>query len=152
MFGDKELFLDKFKTCARARPKGSQKLPSSFYEKEHTKPLFVKNDILTVHNIYNIQCFMEIFKILKLRTPISLYSKFSRSRRSTNETLLITPAPSHNFMYKSSYLWNSLKKKLKIEDLAVNIASVKNALKTLILTNQKQNSKTDWDNYNFIIS
>ena len=39
MFGDTEAYQDKFKTCARTREFGSQKLGSEFYEKEHTKPI-----------------------------------------------------------------------------------------------------------------
>ena len=40
MFGDKEAYLEKFRTCARARPFGLQALDKSFFEKEHSKPLF----------------------------------------------------------------------------------------------------------------
>ena len=36
MFGDKEKYLNKFKTCARKRPYESQILGSEFYKKDHT--------------------------------------------------------------------------------------------------------------------
>ena len=44
--GDKEKFLDKFRTCIRARPYPEQNLPTEFYVKEHSEPLFIKNKIL----------------------------------------------------------------------------------------------------------
>ena len=43
LFGDKEAFLDKFRTCARARPICNQLLGEEFYSREHTKPLFNQN-------------------------------------------------------------------------------------------------------------
>ena len=39
LFGDREKFLDKFKTSARSRPYPFQKLTAKFYTKEHSKPL-----------------------------------------------------------------------------------------------------------------
>ena len=52
LFGVKEKFLDKFWTCTRARPYPEQNLPSEFYIKEHSKPLFNKNKILNLKNLY----------------------------------------------------------------------------------------------------
>ena len=40
LFGDKEAYLNKFKTCARTRPVDNQILGQEFYSREHTKPLF----------------------------------------------------------------------------------------------------------------
>ena len=48
LFGDKEAYLDKFKTACRTRPIETQILGTSYYMKEHTKPLFHKNKILAV--------------------------------------------------------------------------------------------------------
>ena len=44
IFGYREKYIDKFKTCVRARPVNEQKLTSAFFYfiKEHTKPLFKK--------------------------------------------------------------------------------------------------------------
>ena len=43
LFGDREKFLDKFRTCIRARPYPEQNLRTTeFYIKEHSKPLFNK--------------------------------------------------------------------------------------------------------------
>ena len=51
VFGDKEKYLNKFKTCARVRPYPDQKLGSEFYIKEHAKPLLNKNKILALENL-----------------------------------------------------------------------------------------------------
>ena len=53
--GDKEAYLDKFKTSCRTRPIETQILGTSYYMKEHTKPLFHKPKILAFKNLYNIQ-------------------------------------------------------------------------------------------------
>ena len=42
LFGDKQAYLENFKTCCRTRPFDMQKLGAKFYEREHTKPLFHK--------------------------------------------------------------------------------------------------------------
>ena len=49
LFGDLEMYLDKSRTCVRARPytgRGSQKLGKEYYCKEHTKKLFNHHNIL----------------------------------------------------------------------------------------------------------
>ena len=142
LFGNHKAYLDKFKTCVRARPIENQKLGPSFYEKEHTKPLFQKYKLLAVQNLYSYHCFMEIFKILKFRSPISLHSIYSISHRS--DTTLITPYPSPHFIYQSALIWNSIRPKLNISDYSVNIGSVKNNLKKLIFHNQHRHDKIEW--------
>ena len=149
MFGDKVKFLDKFKTCARCRSKDVQTLGEEFYCREHTKPLFKEHHIMTVHNIYNYHCFMQTFKMLKFRMPISIFSKFNLSNRK--ETLLITPSPSTDFMYRSSILWNSLRKSLDIFDFSANINSVRSRLKSLILFNQHSQQEDEWTVDNFVL-
>ena len=149
LFGDKEAYLEKFKTCARCRLFCHQLLGDEFYCKEHTKPLFNKLEIMTVHNIYSYHCEIELLKILKFRLPISLYSKFELSKRK--DTFLLTPTPSTNFMYKSSVLWNSLRTKLSIFDFSINVNSTKNKLKTLILSNQRSGDADEWFEYNYNI-
>ena len=147
LFGDKEKYLDKFETCARCRPCNEQILGEQFYRKEPSKPLFTKNKIMTVQNIYNYHCFMDVLKILKLRTPISLFSEFNLSDRK--ETLLLTPTPDTDFIYKSSILWNSLRIKLHILDFSVKISCLKSKIKSLILSVQQSHHATEWSAPNF---
>ena len=147
LFGDTESYHDKYKTCARTRTRHSQILGPTFFCQEHTKPLFKKHNIHSIHNLYHYRCFLEIMKILKLRTPISLYSHYSLSQRKT--TLLLTPKPSTNFIYKSSVIWNILVKKLEISDFTFKINPTKNKLKKLLLLNQHSHDDTEWLQVNF---
>ena len=104
LFGDKEAYLDKFKTCVRTRSFDSQQLGGEFYSNEHTKPIFNKHKILVAQGIYYYHVLLSLYKIIKTHTPISLYSCFTKSQRK--ETLLITPQHSLHFIFKASSLWN----------------------------------------------
>ena len=84
MFGDNEAYFNKFMTCVRTRPRESQQLGNEFYEEEDSKPLFNDNNLLTVYQLYKYHCTLEMFKIVKLRLPISLYSLFNISNRREN--------------------------------------------------------------------
>ena len=144
LFGDFQAYLDKFKTCARCRPmpKENQILGPKFYAKEHTKPLFKMHNILTVHNLYNYHCFIEVFKILKFRVPMSLFSLYKTSGR--NIMRLITPKPDTHFIYKSSVMWNILHQKVGIIDLSTSLSKTKCLLKNVIFINQHQHHETEW--------
>ena len=144
MFGDKEAYLDKFRTGARCRPLGSQILGAEFFSREHAKPLFNDNNILTLHNLHNYHTAIETFKILKYRTPISLYSMFTMSHRK--DTLLITPSSSHGFIHTSSALWNLVRQKFKIYEFSVmKVGSLKTSLKKFVLSCQKTGDIMVWN-------
>ena len=149
LFGDKEAYLNKFKTCVRARPVELQALGTSFYEREHTKPLFKLNNILCMHNLYTYHSFMEAFKILKLRLPTTLYSEYHLAHN--RHTRLITPSPSSNFLYKSSLIWNKISQKLKITDFSANISLIKNQLKKALFHQQHIEQTVQWtpEDFNF---
>ena len=104
LFGNREAYLEKFRTCARTRSRDKQKLGSDFYEKQHTKPLFKKNGLLTVHSLFKHTCLLEMFKINKLESPAPLLDLFHRSPRRTDR--FITPTPSTSFIYQSTKMWN----------------------------------------------
>ena len=147
MFGDKAAYLDKFETCVRCRPFDNQILGEKFYVKEHTKPLFQKFELMTVHNLYRYHCTSQIFTILKTRTPISLYAVFTVSSRK--ETFLITGMPSSHFVYKSSILWNETRDHLQILDLRFSYSKFKSNLKKCILNTQNSGDKSCWQDFNF---
>ena len=86
LFENKEKYLNKFKTCCRVRPVEEQMLGQEHYEKEYTKPLLNKHNLMTVHNLYVYHCSMDTFKTLKYIIPISLYLLSNRK-----EAFLITP-------------------------------------------------------------
>ena len=145
LYGDTKAYIEKFKTCVRVRPFGNQKLGEEFYMKEHTKPLFEKHKILTVHNIYSYHTFMEILKILKFKMPISILEHYQHSRRNCyTYPQLVPPAPSTNFIYRSSTIWNLLRKKLGLTDLSVKASLVKNKLKAMLHHNQHIHNKLEW--------
>ena len=146
MFGDKEAYLDKFKTCARTRAFDEQRLGHEFYRKEHTKPLFAKHSIMNVHNLYLYHCINDIFKILKFRTPISLFSLFNLSSRTGKETFVLTPKPSEGYIYRAGTIWNVARQKLSVLEFTTTVSHVKSSIKDIILKTQKIGDPTDWNN------
>ena len=145
LFGDLEAYKDKFRTCARTRTLDKQILDSSFYMKEHTKPLFEKHGILTVHNLYSYHTFMEIFRILKTQTPICLHSQYKKSARKYLTYInLNPPKPSAHFIYRSSIIWNAIRPKLDLNDMSTSASIVKRKLRKLLHTNQHRHDKLEW--------
>lgn len=148
LFGDNVKYNDKFKTCARTRAYGLQKLGTSFYEKEKSKPLFNQLNILCVHNLYKYHCLLEFFKVLKTYTPKSIYSLFQISSRK--DTLIITPKPSFNFTYKAASLWNNYRSKLLVaNDIRMTISKFKNNLKVKLLKDQHMHDPLEWNDLNY---
>ena len=123
LFGNKEAFLDKFRTAARARPFSNQLLGPDFYLREHTKPLFHEHKILNFRNLYAYHTYMEAFKILKLRNPIAIYEQFTISHRK--QTMLISTTPADNFIARSTKIWNIITPKLKLADYSSKTSFVK---------------------------
>ena len=142
LFGDYNAYVDKFKTCSRTRPIGNQILTEEFYCKEHSKPLFKKHGILAIKNLYTYHCSMETFKIIKFQSPIAIKSLYKFSSRATSQSILI-PAPTKNFIYQSSTLWNCLQYKLSL-DSSKSLSEVKNKLKMALLNNQHQYDEVIW--------
>ena len=150
LFGDKEAYINKTKTCARSRPFGSQKLDSEYYTKEHTKPIFDKHKLMTIHNLYYYHCITNLFKILKYRSPIALLDLFKISGRK--DTFLITPPPSQSFVYKSSVLWNLSRHSFNITDLSPPTGQLKLSLKHMIHKHQSLGCTVNWECINYITS
>ena len=147
MFGDKEAFLDKFKTCARCRSIDEQTLGAKFFKKEHTKPLFNKHCIMNVYNLYLYHCTNDVFKIMKFRTPISLYSLFELSSRTGKETLIRTPKPSDSYIYRAGALWNTARQKFHVSEFTTTPSFVKTTMKNLIFKVQAQGELSDWNKF-----
>ena len=142
IFGDHKAYHDKFKTSCRTRSLGQQQLGQEFFTLEHTKPIFKEQKILSVQNLYTYHCFMECFKILKLRCPMSLFSDFTLSKR--RPTNIITAFPSRTFTSRSSSIWNILAPKLKLYDYSENISIVKTKLKNSIFVTQHSENELTW--------
>ena len=142
LFGDRDAFLDKYKTCARTRQYNQQILGSDFYMPEHTKPLFNSNKIMSVQNLYSYHCLMETYKILKFRQPRSLYDKYNISERKP--ALLISGFPSPMFTDRTTSLWNTIAPKLKLEDFSPKVSCIKNQIKKSLLVNQYKEPLQEW--------
>ena len=71
---------------------------------------------------------MEVLKIPKFRTPISLYSLYTTSK--CKEINIISPLFNQQFLYKSPCIWNTMKNKLDISGFSYNENSVKNIPET----------------------
>ena len=96
------------------KPYPEHNLATEFYVKEHGKPLFNKNKIHNLNNLYLHHCANETFKILKLRSPIVVHNLYKFSTRG-QFFLIITPPPDKTFINKSSVIWNSVKSIFKIK-------------------------------------
>ena len=144
LFGDKEAYLDKFRTCARTREFKNQLLGQEFYKREKTKPLFNKHNIMNVRNLHIYHNANEIFKILKFRTPISLFELFMLSDRNGKDTTLLTPIPSKSFFYVSSLIWNVVKDLLKIYDFSQNSGPIKSQIRKEMLKIQCEGDPINW--------
>ena len=146
LFGNKEAYLEKFKTTARIRPYQSQILGQEFYKKEHTKPLFNNHEVMTVHNLYNYHMLNSTHKILKLRTPIAVYSCFKPSNRKEN--LLHLPNNiSEGFVYNATTLWNkflSCSEGFLVKSVSTSFGCFKSKVKDLILRCQKMGDQSEW--------
>ena len=70
VFGDKEAYLDKFKTSAGVRLFEEQKLGAEFFKRGQSKLLVTKHSVIKVRNLFVYHCFNKFFKIFsKSRTP-----------------------------------------------------------------------------------
>ena len=145
LFGNREEYLEKFNTCARAREFGNQILGPDFYAKENSKPIFTKNKILALQNVYSYQTCLEVLKLLKLHSPPSLYARYTLSQRN-NSTLLILPPHMNEFTYTSSKMWNIAMKILAKDESLIDIklGTFKKRLKYCLLDMQNKFDDTEW--------
>lgn len=152
IFGDRVAFNEKLMTSARCREKECQRLGAAFYQREHSKPLFNGNKILTVQNLYSYHTLLAVFKLLKTRTPISLSSLLTTSTRK--ETLLLVPIYSETFTYHGSSLWNSFRKTIEgclVTDFVTGFGYVKRQIKKLMYRIQSCGDQNEWSPENFNI-
>jgi len=90
---------------------------------------------------------MEIFKIMKFRLPIGLYGLFNLSHRK--DTLLLTPSPTTQFVYRAAVIWNFCRQKLSILEFSVSIGQLKGALRHEINNIQSSGDPCEWEASNF---
>ena len=149
IFGDREKYIDKFKTCVRARPFSEQKLTTAFFIKEHTKPLFNKHKLLNLHNLYFYHSCCDVFKIFKFFNPLPLYYLFNFSERSHRSLYINTPQPSDSFEYRTSVMWNVARQILNLPDTTMSVSVFKNKLKMFLNEKQILGDDINWIDHNF---
>ena len=159
LFGNELNFdhAEYYQTCARARSY-HQHIAKKNHVLEHTKPIFNNKNLLTLHHLYIYHTFLELFKVLKYKSPISICELFVFSPRFSNMLLTLPKIKNetvkHNFVFKASSIWNALIETLLNKwlpnsrgivipgsstgsDLSTSISIVKNKLKDVLLETQK---------------
>ena len=157
-----------YETCARVRTYEDHK-SKKIYIREHTKPLFNKHRILNIFNLHIYHTFIDTFKILKTRTPVSLFNLFSQSCRDANFLLLLPRVAldisKYNFVFRACKIWNSLigdmlEKSLPVvkgkykgtiipgssknSDLCTTVSFIKNKMKAHLLEDQSSGNPVEW--------
>ena len=159
LFG-KELSFDHaeyYQTCARTRTYTQHKTEKNF-QLEHTKPILNEMNLLSLHHLYIYHTFIDTFKLLKYRIPMSLCELLKNSPRNTNMLLLVPlirlDLAKNNFIFQASCIWNGLIQKLmnrsstnslgiivpgssSNSDLSTSISLIKNKIKNVLLSTQK---------------
>ena len=151
------------------------------YSKEHTKPLFNSHNILTVHNLYVYHSLLELYKILKFRTPYCVYELFLGSSEVRHSDLILhiplvlLHCQRQSFIHQASILWNKFYKKLlepfmiplhkdyvlkfKLTnsesihyDYSTKVSRFKSQLSRLLMDMQSNGDKTAWRENNYILT
>ena len=158
-----------YETCARTRTYEENMTPKN-YCLEHTKPLFNEYKILNVQNLYALHTFVELFKITKYHTPISIFNLFTPSPRDTN--FLFCPPKVHlstsraNFVFRATLLWNSFIGTLLNKctpgnngivipgstihsDMSASVKLIKTKLKDFLIKIQSDHDSDEWIPKNF---
>ena len=157
-----------YETCARTRSYIEHKSDKN-YCLEHTKPIFNKHKLMALPNLYVYHTFLELFKILKTHIPVSLFCLFTHSQRDTSMMVHLPKfdleISRHNFVFKSTTLWNSLIDKILEKsatnkdglvirgsvinsDFCATIPFIKSRLRMIILQQQALGDETNWTKEN----
>ena len=165
-------------TCLNYHP--NLKIIYKDYSKEHTKPLFTKYELLTIHNLFPYHLLLELYKVLKFRTPYCIFNLFSShtsNRGGINFRVpeIIISIQQKTFLFQAILLWNRLYKKLLIPftitlhkdhklkfdlsssdiicyDHSDKVASFKLKLKDLLFTTQCIGDINCWSNKNWVLN
>ena len=130
-----------------------QKLGQSFYEKEHTKPLFNKLKILAVQNLFKFHCISEFSKIIKYRCPYTLFESINLSSRATSHNVILSNK-TNTFLYEAARLWNTVQKHILTPDkgLETSLNLIKLRSKAIILQSQTADLRESWTPNNFLVN
>ena len=161
-----------YESCARVRTY-KEHIAAKNFQHEHTKLIFNEQNLLILHHLYIYHTFCETFKLIKYRTPISLFSLLQNSPSDTNMLLMIPKVnldlQKKNFIFQASCIWNSINKKVFNQclqknkngvlipgstfgsDIATPISVIKRNLRDVLLETQNSDAlnSDDWLPANF---
>ena len=151
------------------------------HTKEHTKPLFCSNRILSIYNLYPYHMLLELYKILKFRVPYCMYDSIANISLNNLKHGLTISIPETNldlqrktFHYQSILCWNKLYKKLLTPftvilhkscqikgdntivkttnyDFSTPISTFKLNLKKILFETQHNGTEHDWKRTNTLL-
>ena len=117
LFGESYSFdhTEYYATCCRTKTY-QEHVALKNYALEHTKPLFNKHSLLTLHNLYASRSLVELIKILKLHSPYPVYKNLQFCPQ-THHFRLLSPKynldiSKNNYFISSVNLWNKCISKL----------------------------------------
>ena len=110
LFGESYSFdhPEYYYSCARTKTYAEHMAPNDF-TLEHTKPLFIKHRLLTMHNLYILRSLTELLKIIKYHSPISIYQFLNFSRSPSfrlQEPCIKLQISKRNYICSAIKLWN----------------------------------------------
>ena len=151
----------------------------SHVNKKSTKStLFKKHDILSIFNLYPYFCLIEMYKVLKFRTPYCVFELFQCIPNQTGRNLTLK-IPAHilrcqkqTFVYQTTLLWNKMHKNLlkpvkviihsshtsKLNlldsdciflDFSTKVTAFKSGLKKYLFQKQSNGGRFDWSINNY---
>ena len=86
LFGDLDAYLAKTSTCARTRPYGKQKLGNLYYQKEHTKPIFNRLQLLSVQSLFKYYYYTNNLRYVRCRCQVEQDGQEAWSCGKTKES------------------------------------------------------------------
>ena len=176
LFGESYSFdhPEYYATCCRTKTY-QEHVALKNYALEHTKPLFNKHSLLTLHNLYASRSLVELIKILKLHSPYPVYENLQFCPR-THHFRLLSPKynldiSKNNYFISSVNLWNKCISKLLDNpdlfssshrshliipghnvnsDLTISMGTFKTRLKNFLLKTQNLGITSDWSQQIFL--
>jgi len=84
--------------------------PPVNYEKEHTKPIMARLNILSIYNLYFYHTFLELFKSFRFHSPIPIMSMFNMidkyRLRLRPPSVKRNRQSDHCFVIRATGIWN----------------------------------------------
>ena len=127
-----------------------QRLDQRYYKKEHTKPIFNRLKIMTIHNLFKYHSINEFYKIIKYRVPYTLFECINTSNRDTSNNVILS-VKSNTFLHLAAKFWNSVHKRIITpgKGLETSLGLVKSRMRDIILQFQSNDIPDTWTPSNF---